>query len=213
MRTKVLILSFFLCLVAYAQDKGYKIGLWGAYDQHPVVVSNKQTTEGFRYVMSSMFMPTVKNSSIDEKSRFGIRLGMSIYQYSDSTYFDVNVMAYTKTDNGINIMKDSPLLIKLSDGEIIRLYCIKDEEDNVGTVASVMFNITEYCIIASYRITPADILKFKKGITKIRLEINAEKYDVEYKKYKKDELGQFLLSAYSLVSQELNKQTDFEEGF
>ncbi|MDN0052007.1 hypothetical protein QVN91_03305 [Bacteroides caecigallinarum] len=213
MRTKVLILSFLLCLVAYAQDKGYKIGLWGAYDQHPVVVSNKQTTEGFRYVMSSMFMPTVKNSSIDEKSRFGIRLGMSIYQYSDSTYFDVNVMAYTKTDNGINIMKDSPLLIKLSDGEIIRLYCIKDEEDNVGTVASVMFNITEYCIIASYRITPADILKFKKGITKIRLEINAEKYDVEYKKYKKDELGQFLLSAYSLVSQELNKQTDFEEGF
>lgn len=213
MRTKVLILSFFLCLVTYAQDKGYKIGLWGAYDQHPVVVSNKQTTEGFRYVMSSMFMPTVKNSSIDEKSRFGIRLGMSIYQYSDSTYFDVNVMAYTKTDNGINIMKDSPLLIKLSDGEIIRLYCIKDEEDNVGTVASVMFNITEYCIIASYRITPADILKFKKGITKIRLEINAEKYDVEYKKYKKDELGQFLLSAYSLVSQELNKQTDFEEGF
>ena len=76
-----------------------------------------------------------------------------------------------------------------------------------------MFNITEYCVIASYRITPADILKFKKGITKIRLEINAEKYDVEYKKYKKDELGQFLLSAYSLVSQELNKQTDFEEGF
>lgn len=213
MRTKVLILSFFLCLVAYAQDKGYKIGLWGAYDQHPVVVSNKQTTEGFRYVMSSMFMPTVKNSSIDEKSRFGIRLGMSIYQYSDSTHFDVNVMAYTKTDNGINIMKDSPLLIKLSDGEIIRLYCIKDEEDNVGTTASVMFNITEYCVIASYRITPADILKFKKGITKIRLEINAEKYDVEYKKYKKDELGQFLLSAYSLVSQELNKQTDFEEGF
>ena len=109
MRAKFLILSFFLCLVAYAQDKGYKIGLWGAYDQHPVVVSNKQTTEGFRYVMSSMFMPTVKNSSIDEKSRFGIRLGMSIYQYSDSTYFDVNVMAYTKTDNGINIMKDSPL--------------------------------------------------------------------------------------------------------
>ena len=36
---------------------------------------------------------------------------------------------------------------------------------------------------------------------------------MEFKKYKKDELGQFLLSAYSLVSQELNKQTDFEEGF
>lgn len=213
MRTKFLILSFFFCLIAYSQDKGYKMGLWGAYDQHPVVAMNKQTTDGFKYVESSKFISTIKNSSLSDDTKFVLQLGMSITQDSDSVYFDLNVYVNTVDASSVYIYKDSPILIKLSDGEILRLYCNKDVKDNIGTVFSATYNIIRYSVIANYRITPKDILKFKKGITKIRLEVNAEKCDMEFKKYKKDELGQFLLSAYSLVSQELNKQTDFEEGF
>lgn len=213
MRTKFLILSFFLCLVTYAQDKGYKMGLWGAYDQHPVVSMNKQTTDGFKYVESSRFISTVKNSSLSDDTKFVPQLGMSITQDSDSVYFDLNVYVNTVDASSVYIYKDSPILIKLSDGEIIRLYCNKDVKDNIGTVFSATYNIIRYSVIANYRITPKDILKFKKGITKIRLEVNAEKCDMEFKKYKNDELGQFLLSAYSLVSQTMTKQTDFEEGF
>ena len=213
MRTKFLILSFFLCLVTYAQDKGYKMGLWGAYDQHPVVSMDKQTTDGFKYVESSRFISTVKNSSLSDDTKFVPQLGMSITQDSDSVYFDLNVYVNTVDASSVYIYKDSPILIKLSDGEIIRLYCNKDVKDNIGTVFSATYNIIRYSVNANNRITPKDILKFKKGITKIRLEVNAEKCDMEFKKYKNDELGQFLLSAYSLVSQTMTKQTDFEEGF
>ena len=156
---------------------------------------------------------TIKNSSLSDDTKFVLQLGMSITQDSDSVYFDLNVYVNTVDASSVYIYKDSPILIKLSDGEILRLYCNKDVKDNIGTVFSATYNIIRYSVIANYRITPKDILKFKKGITKIRLEVNAEKCDMEFKKYKKDELGQFLLSAYSLVSQELNKQTDFEEGF
>lgn len=189
------------------------MGLWGAYDQHPVVSMNKQTTDGFKYVESSKFISTIKNSSLSDDTKFVLQLGMSITQDSDSVYFDLNVYVNTVDASSVYIYKDSPILIKLSDGEIIRLYCNKDVKDNIGTVFSATYNIIRYSVIANYRITPKDILKFKKGITKIRLEVNAEKCDMEFKKYKNDELGQFLLSAYSLVSQTMTKQTDFEEGF
>ena len=75
MRTKFLILSFFFCLIAYSQDKGYKMGLWGAYDQHPVVSMNKQTTDGFKYVESSKFISTIKNSSLSDDTKFVLQLG------------------------------------------------------------------------------------------------------------------------------------------
>lgn len=213
MRVKFLILSFFFCLIGYSQDKGYKNGLWGAYDQHPVVAMNKQTTDGFKYVESSKFISTVKNSSLNDDTKFVLQLGMSITQEPDSVYFDLNVFVNTVDASSVYIYKDSPILIKLSDGEVIKLFCNKDVEDNVGTVFSAMYNIIRYSIVASYRISSKDVLKFKKGITKVRLEVNAEKCDMEFRKYKKDELGQFLLSAYSLVSQTMTKQTDFEEGF
>lgn len=213
---KKLVFLLFVILLRYdviAQDKGYKMGLWGAYDQHPVVAMNKQTTDGFKYVESSKFISTVKNSSLNDDTKFVPQLGMSITQDSDSVYFDLNVYVNTVDASSVYIYKDSPILIKLSDGEIIRFYCNKDVKDNIGTVFSATYNIIRYSVIANYRITPKDILKFKKGITKIRLEVNAEKCDMEFKKYKNDELGQFLLSAYSLVSQTMTKQTDFEEGF
>ena len=92
MRTKFLILSFFFCLIAYSQDKGY---LWGAYDQHPIVAMNKQTTDGFKYVESSKFISTVKNSSLNDDTKFVPQLGMSITQDSDSVYFDLNVYVNT----------------------------------------------------------------------------------------------------------------------
>ena len=44
----------------------------------------------------------------------------------DSVYFDLNVYVNTVDASSVYIYKDSPILIKLSDGEIIRLYCNKD---------------------------------------------------------------------------------------
>lgn len=196
-----------------AQDKGYTIGLWGAYNQHPVVEANKQTTDGYRYVMSSQFIPTGKNSSIDEQTIYGIRLGMSVTQYSDSTYYDLNVLVNTVKDNSLYILKNSPLLIKLRDGEILRLYCNDKEEDNIGYAYSARYNIVEYSVIANYRIHKKDIEKLQKGISKIRLEINAERVDYEFRMYKHDELGNFLYSAYVIITTALYNQTDFEEGF
>ena len=170
MKLKLFLLLLFFSLMITAQDKGYKIGLWGAYNQHPVVEMNKQTTDGYKYVKSSQFIPTGKNSSIDEQTIYGIRLGMSVTQYSDSTYYDLNVLVNTVKDHSLYILKNSPLLIKLRDGEILRLYCNDKVEDNIGYVYSAMYNIVEYSVIANYRIDKKDIEKLQKGISKIRLE-------------------------------------------
>lgn len=209
----ILLATFMSFNTMVAQDKGYKIGLWGAYNQHPIVEMNKQTTDGYKYVKSSQFIPTGKNSSIDEQTIYGIRLGMSVTQYSDSTYYDLNVLVNTVKDHSLYILKNSPLLIKLRDGEILRLYCNDKEEDNIGYVYSAMYNIVEYSVIANYRIDKKDIEKLQKGISKIRLEINAERVDYEFRMYKHDELGNFLYSAYVIITTALYNQTDFEEGF
>ena len=127
--------------------------------------------------------------------------------------YTLDVMAVTTDLNNLYVFKDSPMLIKLYDDEVIKLFCKEKAEDNIGEVVSLTYNIHRYTIIAQYKISKEDIEKFKKGIKKIRLEVNAEKRDYEYKRYKKDEVGAFLFEEYNLITKALSEQTSFEEGF
>lgn len=67
----ILLATFMSFNTMVAQDKGYKIGLWGAYNQHPVVEMNKQTTDGYKYVKSSQFIPTGKIHPLMNKQYTG----------------------------------------------------------------------------------------------------------------------------------------------
>lgn len=201
-------------MIAMAQERGYKIGLFGAYNQYPIIESNKQTSSGVKLVRGSKFIPTVKNSSVTEKSELSYLLGMSVSTLgNDSLSYTVDVKVITRRIDGLYTFKDSPLLIKLNDDEVIRLYCKEDVKDEVGELVSLTYNIREYTIIPQYRITLNDIQKLKKGIKKIRLEVNAEKRDFEFRKYKKDEVGAFLFNEYELITKSLFSQTSFDEDF
>ena len=198
----------------FAQDKGYKVGFYGAYNQHPIIESNKQLSSGGRWVKGSAFITTIKNSSLKEGSKINCNIGLSVERCNDGPldyFFDVLIKT---TDFGnLNVFKDSPLLIKLSNGDVIRLKCRDDVADKIGQVVSVMYNVTLYSVIAQYQISSADIDRFKNGVVKVRFEANAEKWDFDFRRHKKDELGEFLYKEKALITGALNNQTDFDEDF
>lgn len=214
MRPFIACLFCIISLLCNAQEKPFKIGWHGAYDQTPVVSLNKQTTDGLRFVTGSKYIATFKNSSIKGKS-FTISIGLtvSLSLQGDKFYtFDLGV--FSSTLSHLKILKDSPLLIKLNNDEVIKLYCNNDYEDNIGDVSVYMSNVIRtYTILPSYKIDTEEIDLFKDGIKKIRFELNAEICDVEFKKYKDDELGNFLFKEKDVITKALNEQKDFEEGF
>ena len=169
------------------------MGWHGAYDQNPVVRVNKQTTEGLRFVSGSRFMATAKNSSIkDLPFTCTIGLTVSLSPQGDK-FYTLDLAVISAKLSYLKVLKDSPLLIKLNNDQVIKLYANNDYEDNLGESSVYMSTVvTTYTIVPSYGIDAEDIDLFKDGIKKIRFELNAEICDVEFNKYKKDELGNFL---------------------
>lgn len=210
----LLLATFMSFNTMVAQERGYKIGFFGAYNQYPIIKSNKQTSDGLRLVTGSKFISTTKNSSYTTKSELYFELGLSVFKTgNDSLEYTLDVMVVTTDLNNLYVFKDSPMLIKLYDDEVIKLFCKEKAEDNIGEVVSLAYNIHKYTIIAQYKISKEDIEKFKKGIKKIRLEVNAEKRDYEYKRYKEDEVGAFLFDEYNLITKTLSEQVSFESDF
>lgn len=215
---KYLLFLFLATFVSFntmvAQEKGYKIGLFGAYNQCPIIESNKQTSDGIRFVTGSRFISTTKNSSYTTKSELYFELGLSVAQIKeDSLEYTINVMVRTAHLSGLYVFKDSPMLIKLYDDEIIKLYCKNEVRDDIGEQVSLTYNIRKYTIFPQYVIKKEDVEKLRKGIKKIRLEVNAEKRDFEYRQYKKDEVGTFLYAEFNLITKALSEQTPFDADF
>lgn len=201
-----------VCL--YSQDKGYKTGIYGPYNQHPIIQADKQLESGAKWVRSSYFTPTVKNSSLKEKDKVVSHIGLSVEQFKDSEpKYYLELCAKTTDFGHMIIYKDSPLLMKLANGEVIQLKCREDAIDKVGEIISLRYGVTLYKAFAQYEVNSDDLDRMKDGVQKIRFEGNAERWDTSFNRYKKDELGEFLYNAKQVVTEALNNQTDFSEGF
>lgn len=214
MRNFITCLFLTIALFCKAQEQPFKMGWHGAYDQNPVVRVNKQTTEGLRFVSGSRFMATAKNSSIkDLPFTCTIGLTVSLSPQGDK-FYTLDLAVISAKLSYLKVLKDSPLLIKLNNDQVIKLYADDDYEDILGKSSVYMSTVvTTYTIVPSYGIDAEDIDLFKDGIKKIRFELNAEICDVEFYKYKKDELGNFLYLEKDVITKALNEQKDFEEGF
>lgn len=198
--------------IVCAQNRGYKIGWYGAYDQKPLVeIQVDKNNNASAY--GSKFIFTIKNSSIKEKDGISISLGLSKVKIKDEYNFflALNIDATERQYSWEN----SPLLIKLSDGEIIELKSFYDIEDKIGNLVSARYNITKYTITSLYRISNDELERFNKGIIKIRFKQNENLRDLDIMKYKKDNLSDFLLEEANIIDEKLNEYDlkNIREGF
>jgi hypothetical protein len=201
-------------LCVNAQTKGYKNGMNGPYDQVPVVELVKQRDNKFKFVDGSHFYPTVKNSTykLGDKITCNFGIGVEKPQDGDKRFY-IQAMYRTVDYDGLRVDEDAPLLIKLEDDSVIKLHARK-KYDTIGDVIRVMGRImTRYDIFPEYPISREDVEKLKIGIKKIRYEANAEKFDIEFHRYKNDEIGEFLFNESKLVETTLDNTKDFDEDF
>lgn len=195
-------------------ERGYKIGFWGAYDQHPIITNTVINKDESKSVIGSGYIFTIKNSSLKMDSKYSCLLGLRTITYlSDSTVYYLNLNLSAK--EALYSWNQSPLLIKLANSDIIDLKSLNDVEDKLGRYISAYAEVKEYEINVLYEIKSEQIEQLKNGINKIRFKINSDVIDIEAKKYKKDEVGRFLYEEYQLINKtiEKNNSNNIYEGF
>lgn len=195
-------------------ERGYKIGFWGAYDQHPIIANTVTNKDESKSVIGSGYIFTIKNSSLKMDSKYSCLLGLRTITYlSDSTVYYLNLNLSAK--EALYSWNQSPLLIKLANSDIIELKSLNDVEDKLGRYISAYAEVKEYEINVLYEIKSEQIEQLKNGINKIRFKINSDVIDIETKKYKKDEVGRFLYEEYQLINKtiEKNNSDNIYEGF
>lgn len=195
-------------------ERGYKIGFFGAYNQHPIIVETIINKDDSKSVIGSGYIFTIKNSSLKMDSKYSCLLGLRAITYipANTTYY-LNLNLSAKEE--LYSWKESPLLIKLTSGEILELKSLNDVEDKFGQYISTYTAANDYEINVLYKIKQEQIELLKNGISKIRFKINSDIIDIEIKKYKKDEVGKFLYEEYLLINRTIdqNNSIDMYEGF
>ena len=120
----------------------------------------------------------------------------------DSTYY---IIATVKSDR-LNFLKESTMLLKTFDGEVIKLYgnLIGNSSESAGLVSgNIVIPITEISSIAQFKITPKQFELFKKGISKIRLSTTPIEHE---RTFSKDKIGKEL---YLFFLKHRDKENDF----
>lgn len=111
----------------------------------------------------------------------------------------------------LKVEKNDPILFKFCDDSVYEGVFTDDREDYLGTPFTFGGHVVmTYDIYPSMVIDEAFLNSLKKGLTKMRFEINDTAYDVVLKK---DNLSQFILDSYELVKQRLSEKKDFRDGF
>lgn len=212
------ILTLFFCVlfvsnICAQEDKGYKIGWYGAYNQHPIIKNVHTEKDSTVVVVGSGFIFTVKNSSLKQSGDTFVNMGLCCFLISNTPQYVLKLEISSK--KRLYAWKDSPLLLKLADNQILEFKSISDSKDNYGRYVSAYFGVKEYEVNNLYEVSREDINKMAKGITKIRFKINSELFDIECYKYKNDEVGDFIFKELQLIDNTLPKyqHMDVYEGF
>lgn len=120
----------------------------------------------------------------------------------DTAYY---IIATVKSDR-LNFLKESTMLLKTFDGEVIKLYGsqIGSGSETAGIVSgNIVLPVTEISSTAQFKISPQQFELLKKGVAKIRLST----IPVEHERtFAKDKIGKKL---YQLFLKQKNKDNDF----
>lgn len=120
----------------------------------------------------------------------------------DTAYY---IIATVKSDR-LNFLKESTMLLKTFDGEVIKLYGsqIGSGSETAGIVSgNIVLPVTEISSTAQFKISPQQFELLKKGVAKIRLST----IPIEHKRtFAKDKIGKKL---YQFFLKQKNKDNDF----
>ena len=120
----------------------------------------------------------------------------------DTAYY---IIATVKSDR-LNFLKESTMLLKTFDGEVIKLYGsqIGSGSETAGIVTgNIVLPVTEISSTAQFKISPQQFELLKKGVAKIRLST----IPIEHERtFAKDKIGKKL---YQFFLKQKNKDNDF----
>lgn len=120
----------------------------------------------------------------------------------DTAYY---IIATVKSDR-LNFLKESTMLLKTFDGEVIKLYGshIDSGSETAGIVSgNIVLPVTEISSTAQFKISPQQFELLKKGVAKIRLST----IPIEHERtFDKDKIGKKL---YQFFLKQKNKDNDF----
>ena len=120
----------------------------------------------------------------------------------DTAYY---IIATVKSDR-LNFLKESTMLLKTFDGEVIKLYGsqIASSSETAGIVSgNIVLPVTEISSTAQFKISPQQFELLKKGVAKIRLST----IPIEHERtFAKDKIGKKL---YQFFLKQKNKDNDF----
>ena len=120
----------------------------------------------------------------------------------DTTYY---IIATVKSDR-LNFLKESTMLLKTFDGEVIKLYGsqIGSGSETAGIVSgNIVLPVTEISSTAQFKISPQQFEMLKNGVAKIRLST----IPIEHERtFAKDKIGKKL---YQFFLKQKNKDNDF----
>ena len=106
----------------------------------------------------------------------------------------------------LNFLKESTMLLKTFDGEVIKLYGsqIGSGSETAGIVSgNIVLPVTEISSTAQFKISPQQFELLKKGVAKIRLST----IPIEHERtFAKDKIGKKL---YQFFLKQKNKDNDF----
>ena len=120
----------------------------------------------------------------------------------DTAYY---IIATVKSDR-LNFLKESTMLLKTFDGEVIKLYGsqIASSSETAGIVSgNIVLPVTGISSTAQFKISPQQFELLKKGMAKIRLST----IPIEHERtFAKDKIGKKL---YQFFLKQKNKDNDF----
>ena len=120
----------------------------------------------------------------------------------DSVYY---IIATVKSDR-LTFLKESTMLIKNFDGEVIKLQgsLISNGSESAGVlIGNIVCPVTEISSTTQFKITPEQFEKIKDGIAKVRLST----IPIEHERtFRKDKIGKKL---YLFYLKERNKDNNF----
>lgn len=131
----------------------------------------------------------------------GCNMKYSVAKQDTSYYIIVTV----KSDQ-LNFMKESTMLLKNFNGEVVKLYgsLIGNSSESAGIVSgNMVIPVTEISSTAQFKISPKQFDLFKKGISKVRLST----IPIEHERtFPKDKIGKKL---YQFFLKQRDKDSDF----
>lgn len=202
---KILFISFAsLMLVGCASM------LFGPYKTEVSIEKDEISSDGNRYIRSSTRYSANNNSTKIKSSPFS--LSCHFHKRDSSTTYHLN-MGVRTADIPLHVKKGSPVLFKFGDGSVCQSEIVYDAEDEIGDA-----HVTSYThsVFYTYDIYPTILYTkelhegLKKGLKKVRLEVNGDIYDIEPTQ---DNISQFLLDCYQLMESRLNSAKTFSDGF